>query len=672
MKDAVFQLHTSFQPTGDQPQAIEQLCQGLESGAKHQTLLGVTGSGKTFTMANVIARSGRPALVMAHNKTLAAQLFMELKEFFPDNAVEYFISYYDYYQPEAYLPSSDTYIAKDSSINDDIDKMRHSATMALFSRRDVIVVSSVSCIYGLGSPDAYGKLVVTLKKGMNLDRNDFLRSLIDIQYTRNDLSLIRGTFRVRGDTVDILPAHEDAQALRVVFFGDEIEAMSVVDALTGKVGRQVEAVSIYPNSHYVADRTDIKQIVREILKELGVRLRELKAQNKLVEYQRLEQRTMQDVEMLEHLGYCPGIENYSRFLTGKAPGQAPPTLLDYFPKGFLTIVDESHMTIPQVGGMSRGDRARKQNLVDFGFRLPSALDNRPLNFDEFMATTGQMIYVSATPSNYELMNSGPRVVEQIIRPTGLLDPQITVKPARNQVDDLLLQLREVIAKNGRVLVTTLTKKMSEDLTEYFAGLGIRVRYLHSDIDSLERMQILRDLRAGIFDVLIGINLLREGLDLPEVRLVAVMDADKEGFLRSKSALIQTVGRAARNVDGKVVFYADKVTDSMRGCMEETDRRRIKQQDYNSKNGISPQTVLKGLGRDIREIYGLKKLEIPLLAEGAGTLDQKGLEKQIRQKSDQMKKAAGELEFEKAAGLRDEIRNLRDALLALAQDPREGP
>jgi excinuclease ABC subunit B len=672
MKDAVFHLHTSFQPTGDQPKAIEQLCQGLESGAKHQTLLGVTGSGKTFTMANVIARSGRPALVMAHNKTLAAQLFMELKEFFPENAVEYFISYYDYYQPEAYLPSSDTYIAKDSSINDDIDKMRHSATMALFSRRDVIVVSSVSCIYGLGSPDAYGKLVVTLKKGMNLDRNDFLRSLIDIQYTRNDMTLLRGTFRVRGDTVDILPAHEDAQALRVIFFGDEIEAMSVVDALTGKVGRQVDAVSIYPNSHYVADRTDIKQIVREILKELGVRLRELKAQNKLVEYQRLEQRTMQDIEMLEHLGYCPGIENYSRFLTGKAPGQSPPTLLDYFPKGFLTIVDESHMTIPQVGGMSRGDRARKQNLVDFGFRLPSALDNRPLNFDEFMANTGQMIYVSATPSTFELMQSGPRVIEQIIRPTGLLDPQIIVKPAKNQVDDLLIQLREVIAKGGRVLVTTLTKKMSEDLTEYFAGLGIRVRYLHSDIDSLERMQILRDLRSGVFDVLIGINLLREGLDLPEVRLVAVMDADKEGFLRSKSALIQTVGRAARNVDGRVLFYADKITDSMKACMEETDRRRAKQEEYNIKNHISPQSVLKGLGRDIREIYGLKKLEIPLLAEGAGTLDQKGLEKQIRQKSEQMKKAAGELEFEKAAGLRDEIRNLRDALLALAQDPREGP
>ena len=678
-----FKLATSYQPQGDQPKAIDELCAGIEAGARHQVLMGVTGSGKTFTMANVITNLGRPALIIAPNKTLAAQLFTEMKELFPENAVEFFISYYDYYQPEAYVPTSDTYIAKDSAINDDIDKMRHAATRSLFERRDVIIVASVSCIYGLGSPSAYSKLVVPLAKGQEISRNDLLRALIDIQYARNDVSLTRGHFRVRGDTVDILPAHQRDEAVRVEFFGDEIENLQLIDALTGKVIRVVDELTIYPGSHYVTDRRDRSQIIREILTDLGVRLRELKAQNKLVEYQRLEQRTMHDVETLEHLGYCPGIENYSRYLTGVPPGHPPPTLLEYFPKDFLTIIDESHITNPQINGMYRGDRARKQVLVDYGFRLPSALDNRPLNFEEFLARAGQILHVSATPGPFELQSSGGRVVEQIIRPTGLVDPVIEVRPARGQVDDLYGEIVKQVANGGRVLVTTLTKRMAEDLSRHFAEMGIKVRYLHADIESLARVELLRDLRKGEFDVLIGINLLREGLDLPEVRLVAVMDADKEGFLRSRSSLIQVVGRAARNSEGKVLFYADQVTDSMRACIEETDRRRTLQQAYNTEHGITPQTIIKSLPTDLRKLYGLdpesevQDQSVSSLTE-AGVHSAEELAQLIAKKQKEMKKLAAALEFEQAAELRDEINKLKATLIALAGDgsglpepPQEG-
>ncbi len=672
MTSPTFKLATTYQPQGDQPQAIEALCKGVEAGRRHQVLMGVTGSGKTFTMANIIAKLERPALIIAPNKTLAAQLFAEMRELFPDNAVEFFISYYDYYQPEAYVPSSDTYIAKDASINDDIDKMRHAATRSLFERRDVIIVASVSCIYGLGSPSAYSKLVVPLAKGQEINRNDLLRALIEIQYARNDMSLTRGHFRVRGDTVDILPAHQRDEAVRVEFFGDEIDSLQLVDALTGKVIRTVDQLTIYPGSHYVTDRSDRGQIIREILSDLGVRLRELKAQNKLVEYQRLEQRTMHDVETLEHLGYCPGIENYSRYLTGTAPGQPPPTLLEYFPRDFLTIIDESHITNPQLNGMYRGDRARKQVLVDFGFRLPSALDNRPLNFDEFLTRSGALLHVSATPGPYELQAAGGQVVEQVIRPTGLVDPMIEVRPAKGQVDDLYGEITKTIAQKGRVLVTTLTKRMAEDLSRHFAEMGIKVRYLHADIESLERIELLRDLRKGEFDVLIGINLLREGLDLPEVRLVAVMDADKEGFLRSRSSLIQVVGRAARNSEGRVIFYADRITDSMRACMDETERRRLIQQAYNEKHGITPQTIIKSLPIDLRKLYGLDpepEVEASAIAKlsEAGVENVEALEKLIADKQKEMKKYAAALEFEKAAELRDEISRLKTALMSLAGD-----
>ena len=667
-----FKLATNYLPQGDQPQAIASLCAGINDGARHQVLMGVTGSGKTFTMANLIAQLGRPALIIAPNKTLAAQLFGEMRELFPDNAVEFFISYYDYYQPEAYVPTSDTYIAKDASINDDIDKMRHAATRSLFERRDVIIVASVSCIYGLGSPSAYSQLVVPLTKGQEITRNDLLRSLIDIQYARNDVSLTRGHFRVRGDTVDILPAHQRDEAVRVEFFGDEIESLQLIDALTGKVIRTVDELTIYPGSHYVTDRGDRNQIVREILADLGVRLRELKAQNKLVEYQRLEQRTMHDIETLEHLGYCPGIENYSRYLTGTAPGQPPPTLLDYFPKDFLTIIDESHITNPQINGMYRGDRARKQVLVDYGFRLPSALDNRPLNFEEFLGRAGQLLHVSATPGPFEIQASGGRIVEQVIRPTGLIDPAIEVRPARGQVDDLYGEILKAVQLQGRVLVTTLTKRMAEDLSRHFAEMGVKARYLHADIDSLERVELLRDLRKGEYDVLIGINLLREGLDLPEVRLVAVMDADNEGFLRSRSSLIQVVGRAARNSDGRVIFYADRITDSMRACMDETDRRRTIQEAYNTEHNITPQTIIKSLPVSLRKLYGLDpEPEVPsatvddLAAAGVATIEELG--KLIATKQKEMKKLAAALEFEQAADLRDEINKLKGTMLAIGGD-----
>jgi len=632
-------------------------------------------------MANIIAQLGRPALIMAPNKTLAAQLFSEFKEFFPENAVEYFISYYDYFQPEAYVPSTDTYIAKDSAINDDIDRMRHKATMSLFERRDTIVVASVSCIYGLGSPQSYAKLVLPVKTGEKISREKFMRRLVDIQYGRNDVNLTRGNFRARGDTIDIFPAHQRDEMIRVEFFGDEIDRVALVDAISGATVRVVDELTLYPSSHYVTDRTDMKQIVKEVLEDLGVRLRELRATGKMVEYMRLEQRVMHDIELLEHLGFCPGIENYSRYLTGMAAGQPPPTLLDYFPKDFLTFIDESHITVPQIGGMYRGDRSRKQVLVDFGFRLPSALDNRPLNFDEFLTRTGQMVHVSATPGNYELNATGNVFTQQIIRPTGLIDPEIIMKPVHGQVDQLYGDMRAAIEKGGRVLVTVLTKRMAEDLTKYYQDMGMRVRWLHADVESLERIDLLRDLRRGVFDILIGINLLREGLDLPEVTLVAVMDADKEGFLRSARSLIQIVGRAARNVNSKVIFFADKVTDSMKQCMDETTRRRSIQMAYNKEHGITPQTIIKTIPEDLRKVYGLATesddLESPDIKKALAMLakhDVATVEKTIRDKTKDMQKAASDLDFEKAAELRDEIRSLKDLLLkhvSTDQPPLEG-
>jgi excinuclease ABC subunit B len=664
-----FKLATGLTPQGDQPQAIDELVNRIQNQERHSVLLGVTGSGKTFTMANIIAQLGRPALIMAPNKTLAAQLFSEFKEFFPANAVEYFISYYDYFQPEAYVPSTDTYIAKDSAINDDIDRMRHKATMSLFERRDTIVVASVSCIYGLGSPQSYAKLVLPIKTGDQISREKFMRRLVDIQYGRNDVNLTRGHFRVRGDNIDIFPAHQRDEMLRVEFFGDEIDRVSLVDSITGSTIRVVQELTLYPSSHYVTDRTDMKQIVKEILEDLGIRLRELRAMGKMVEYMRLEQRTMHDVEMLEHLGFCPGIENYSRYLTGVGAGQPPPTLLDYFPKDFITFIDESHITVPQVGGMYRGDRSRKQVLVDFGFRLPSALDNRPLNFDEFMTRTGQIVYVSATPGNYELQSTNNVCTQQIIRPTGLIDPEITIKPVHGQVDQLYGDMREAIDKGGRVLVTALTKRMAEDLTKYYQDMGLRVRWLHSDIESLERIDILRDLRRGVFDILIGINLLREGLDLPEVNLVAVMDADKEGFLRSARSLIQIVGRAARNAESKVIFFADRVTDSMRQCMDETARRRTIQMAYNKQHGITPTTIIKTIPEDLRKVYGLTTesddFESPDVKKALALLEKHDLatvEKTVRAKTKEMQKFAADLDFEKAAELRDDIRSLKDLIL----------
>jgi len=657
-----FILTSDLRPDGDQPAAIEQLTAEIHAGTKQQVLLGVTGSGKTFTVAHVIARCNRPALVLAPNKTLAAQLYNEFKELFPENAVRYFVSYYDYYQPEAYVPSTDTFIEKDSSINDEIDKMRHSATKALLERNDVIIVASVSCIYGLGSPEAYFDMLVFVEQDVQVDRDRMLRKLVDIQYQRNDVDFHRGTFRVRGDVVEVFPAYEESRAVRIEFFGDTIEAIAEIDPLRGQVLRRLDKIAIYPASHYVTTPDRLEAAVGAIRQELAVRLRELKQEDKLLEAQRLEQRTLYDLEMLAEMGFCTGIENYSRHLTGREPGQAPPTLLNYFPKDWLIFVDESHVTIPQIGGMYRGDRSRKSTLVEFGFRLPSALDNRPLNFQEFEALINQVVYVSATPGDFELRSSGGVVVEQLIRPTGLTDPRIEVRPASNQVDDLLEEIRRRIERKERVLVTTLTKKMAEDLTDYYQEIGIKVRYLHSDIETLERIEILRELRRGTFDVLVGINLLREGLDLPEVSLVAILDADKEGFLRSARSLIQTIGRAARNVEGTVILYGDRVTDSMRQAIDETDRRRSVQQAYNEEHGIVPRTITKAIADRWAE---MDYVDVPAVAEDdEDYVPLTEIPKRVAALEREMRAAATDLEFERAASLRDDINRLRQLELQL--------
>ncbi len=667
---AKFELITPYQPRGDQPAAIEELTAGIERGDKHQVLLGVTGSGKTFTMANVAARLHRPTLVLAPNKTLAAQLYGEFKELFPNNAVEYFVSYYDYYQPEAYIPTTDTFIEKDSSINEEIDKLRHSATRSLLTRRDALIVASVSCIYGLGSPEAYYGMLVELEVGAEIERNALLKRLVEIQYQRNDVDFHRGTFRVRGDVVEIFPAYEEERALRVTFFGDEIEEIAEIDPLRGRVIDQLPKVFVFPASHYVATPPTLERAIKEIQEDLRLRLTELRAQNKLLEAQRLEQRTLFDIEMMEEMGYCQGIENYSRYLDGRAPGTPPATLLDYFPDDGLLFIDESHVTVPQVGGMYRGDRSRKQTLVDYGFRLPAALDNRPLTFEEFQARQFQTVYVSATPGDYELKQAQGVIVEQIVRPTGLIDPPIEVRPAREQVDDLIHEIRATVAKSQRVLVTTLTKRMAEDLTGYLEELGIRVRYLHSDINTVERMEIIRDLRQGVFDVLIGINLLREGLDIPEVALVTILDADKEGFLRSERSLIQTCGRAARNVDGRVIMYADRVTRSMQACLDETGRRRETQLAYNAEHGITPESVKKSLRSILEDIAERGDyLELPLAAEEETEYrspDQ--VRKEIARLKQEMLAAAADLEFEKAAELRDRMLHLEKRELALRGSP----
>jgi excinuclease ABC subunit B len=661
-----FRLVAEFQPQGDQPQAIDKLVRGLEAGRRDQVLLGVTGSGKTFTMANVIARANKPALVIAPNKTLAAQLYNEFGELFPENAVRYFVSYYDYYQPEAYVPSTDTYIEKDASINDEIDKLRHSATKALLERRDTLIVASVSCIYGLGSPEAYFDLMVYLEEGMTINRDQMLRKLVDIQYQRSDYDFHRGTFRVRGDVVEIFPAYEDRAALRIEFFDETIDGISEIDAIRGKALRRVDKATVYPASHYVTSQERMKQAVVGIREELKERLQELRAQHKLLEAQRLEQRTLYDLELLAEMGFCPGIENYSRHLTGRRPGEPPPTLLNYFPSDFLLFIDESHVTVPQIGGMYRGDRSRKETLVEFGFRLPSALDNRPLNFEEFEGMLNQTIYVSATPAAYELGKSGGAVVEQLIRPTGLMDPAIIVRPARSQVDDLLEEIRKRVERRERVLVTTLTKRMAEDLTEYYQDLNVKVRYLHSDIETIERVEIIRQLRMGQFDVLVGINLLREGLDLPEVSLVAILDADKEGFLRSDRSLIQTIGRAARNVAGTVILYADNITDSMKRAIEETERRRGLQAIFNKEHGITPQSIVKALGSPLVKIYEADYVEVPLAADLPARYGPAELARRIRKLQKEMKQAAERLDFETAANLRDQIRELQNQELALRE------
>ncbi|WP_313339553.1 excinuclease ABC subunit UvrB [Sedimentibacter sp.] len=648
-----FKIKSDFKPTGDQPEAIESIVAGLNNNLKHQTLLGVTGSGKTFTMANIIEKVQKPTLVLAHNKTLAAQLCSEFKEFFPDNAVEYFVSYYDYYQPEAYVPSSDTFIEKDASINDEIDKLRHSATASLFERRDVVIVASVSCIYGLGSPVDYENLVISLRPGMQKDRDETMRKLIEIQYKRNDISFTRGTFRVRGDTLEIFPASSSENAIRVEFFGDEIDRITEINTVTGEILGRRNHISIFPATHYATTEENVKRAVISIREELEERLKNFERENKLLEMQRLEQRTNYDLEMLTEMGYCNGIENYSRHINNLKPGTRPFTLLDYFPKDFLMIIDESHVSVPQVRGMYNGDRARKTTLVDYGFRLPSALDNRPLKFDEFEKIINQVVFVSATPGPYEGEHS-QNVTEQIIRPTGLLDPPIYVRPVENQIDDLINEIRISTDKNQRVLVTTLTKKMAEDLTFYFKNTGIKVRYLHSDIDTLERMEIIRDLRLGEFDVLVGINLLREGLDLPEVSLVAILDADKEGFLRSETSLIQTVGRAARNVDGRVIMYADKITGSMDRAIRETNRRREIQDKYNKENNITPKSVIKSV-RDVIEATKVAEGEEKYTVKGEAIKD---LSAYIIELEKEMRIAAENLEFEKAARLRDEIKELK--------------
>ena len=656
-----FKLHSAYKPTGDQPEAIEKLTEGFKNGKKFQTLLGVTGSGKTFTMANVIERLGKPTLVLAHNKTLAAQLYSEFKEFFPENAVEYFVSYYDYYQPEAYVPSSDTYIEKDSSINDEIDKLRYSATSALIERRDVIIVASVSCIYGLGDPSDYKEMMISLRPGMIKDRDDVIRKLIEIQYDRNDMDFQRGTFRVRGDVVEIFPVASSERAIRVEFFGDEIDRISEIDVLTGEILGVRNHVSIFPASHYITPPDKMKISLKRIEDELDARLKELKSEDKLLEAQRLEQRTNYDLEMMREMGFCSGIENYSRHLSLREAGSTPATLLNFFPDDFLMIVDESHVTIPQVRGMYEGDRSRKTTLVDYGFRLPSALDNRPLKFDEFESKINQMLFVSATPSKYEAAHS-ELTVEQIIRPTGLLDPKIELKPVDGQIDDLLIQCKKTIEKGNKVLVTTLTKRMAERLTDYLREAGVRVIYLHSDIDTLERLEIIRDLRMDVFDVLVGINLLREGLDIPEVALVAILDADKEGFLRSETSLIQTIGRAARNSSGRVIMYADVVTDSMRRAIDETERRRMIQEDYNKKHGIIPKTIEKKVYEIIQATKSVTEKEQFGLKKDIESMNKDEIEKEVKRLDKEMKAAARDLQFERAAQLRDIIIEMKKSLI----------
>jgi excinuclease ABC subunit B len=671
-----FRLESEYAPQGDQPEAIEQIVENLELGIKSQVLLGVTGSGKTFTMANVVARVNRPTLVLAHNKTLAAQLYQELKGFFPDNAVEYFVSYYDYYQPEAYVPSTDTFIEKDALINDAIDRMRHSATQALLSRNDVIIVASVSCIYGIGSRDSYREMTAYVEVGRPIGRDSFLRQLVESQFERNDVSFHRGTFRVRGDTVEVFPAHEDETALRIEFFGDDVERITVIDPLRGKTLEELPFVTIWPASHYATSADKRKRALDSIRKELQLRLTEMRHKDALVPAQRLEQRTLFDLEMLEATGACRGIENYSRYLSGREPGEPPPTLLDYFPRDFLMVVDESHQTVPQVGAMYRGDRARKETLVEYGFRLPSALDNRPLKFEEWERHLSEAVFVSATPSEYELEKSQGIVVEQLIRPTGLLDPVVEIRPVATQVDDLIDECRQVKERGGRVLVTTLTKRMAEDLSEYLQEVGIKTRYLHSDIDTLERVEILLALRRGEYDVLVGINLLREGLDLPEVQLVAILDADKEGFLRAATGLIQTIGRAARNADGRAILYADTLTDSIKAAVGETQRRRVTQQAYNKEHGITPRTITKAIRELAPELGYLDSdyvdLEDMAKGKGRGGKGRRRAQKEdvlvddipqlVEQLRTDMNEAARDLEFEKAAEIRDRIKVLEKRFL----------
>jgi excinuclease ABC subunit B len=672
LKEGQFKLKAPFEPKGDQPEAIEKLAAGIKKGNRHQTLLGATGTGKTFTMAKLVEEVNKPTLVIAHNKTLAAQLTSEFKEFFPDNAVEYFVSYYDYYQPEAYVPQTDTYIEKDSSVNDEIEKLRLSATTSLFERRDVLIVASVSCIYGLGSPDDYLNLSLDLETGKIMDRKDMTRSLIFMQYSRNDMDTSRGHFRVKGDVVDIFPAYRDI-AIRVELFGDEIDRITRINTVTGEVEAEIKEMTIYPASHFVTPEDKVERAIKTISAELEEHLKKLREENRLVEAQRLEQRTRYDLEMLEQMGFCSGIENYARHLAGREPGSRPMALLDYFPDDFMVIIDESHMTVPQIGGMFAGDRSRKEKLVEYGFRLPSAMDNRPLNFEEFEQVVPQAVYVSATPGSYEKENS-QQIVEQIIRPTGLVDPEIDVRPIKGQIDDLLEEIRQVVGNEERVLVTTLTKKMSEDLTEYLAEAGIKVRYLHSDIDTIERSEIIRDLRLGKFDVLVGINLLREGLDLPEVSRVAILDADKEGFLRSQRALIQSIGRAARNVGGKVIMYADKITDSMRTAIDETERRREIQIQHNKDNNITPETIIKPV-RDVVKPVDMVVAEDKSRyydksqdnedpddnTQNYDTMTRKEIQHLIIDLEDEMEDAARDLEFEVAAQIRDEIEELERKL-----------
>ncbi len=659
-----FQLHSEFAPTGDQPQAIDQLVRGFKEGNQFQTLLGVTGSGKTFTMANVIQELQKPTLIIAHNKTLAAQLYGEFKEFFPENAVEYFVSYYDYYQPEAYVPSTDTYIEKDSAINDEIDKLRHSATAALSERKDVIIVASVSCIYGLGSPIDYQEMVISLRPGMIKDRDEVIHKLIDIQYDRNDMDFRRGTFRVRGDVVEIFPSYSGSEAYRVEFFGDEVDRITEIDTLTGDIRAELGHIAVFPASHYVVSKDKMEHAASTILAELKEQVEYFKSEDKLLEAQRISERTNFDVEMMKETGFCSGIENYSRHLTGGKPGEPPYTLIDYFPDDFLIIVDESHITLPQVRGMYAGDRSRKSTLVNFGFRLPSALDNRPLNFEEFESKINQMMFVSATPSVYESQHELLKV-EQIIRPTGLLDPEIDVRPVEGQIDDLISEVNKEVEKKNKILITTLTKRMAEDLTDYMREVGIRVKYLHSDIDTLERSEIIRDMRLDVFDVLVGINLLREGLDIPEITLVAILDADKEGFLRSQTSLIQTIGRAARNSEGHVIMYADNMTDSMRVAIEETNRRRAIQERYNEEHGITPTTIKKAV-RDLIAISKAAAADEKEFKKDPESMDAKELEKLSKELTKKMHQAAAELNFEEAAKLRDRMVQVKKMLQDISQ------